>query len=54
LALGFKYKTDFAAGIKRALDYYSGEGVDNHIPLVPEIAMPATTKATARKRANSR
>jgi nucleoside-diphosphate-sugar epimerase len=54
LALGFKYKTDFAAGIKRALDYYSGEGVNNHIPLVPDIAMPATTKATAPLRAHSR
>jgi GDP-L-fucose synthase len=53
-ALGFKYKINFATGIKRALDYYAAARMPEHVPLAPEMPMPAETEATARKRANSR
>ena len=51
MALGFKYEIDFATGIKRALDYYSGAAIAESVPLVPEIPRPAATETNARTRA---
>jgi nucleoside-diphosphate-sugar epimerase len=54
LALGFQHKIDFAAGIKRALDYYSGAAMTESVPLVPEIPAPAATAGTGATRAYPR
>jgi nucleoside-diphosphate-sugar epimerase len=54
LALGFRHKIDFATGIKRALDYYSGAAMTESVPLVPEIPTPAAAEGTATTRAYPR
>ena len=54
LALGFQHRIDFAAGIKRALDYYSGAAMTESVPLVPEIPAAAATAGTVATRAYPR
>jgi hypothetical protein len=51
MALGFKYKIDFATGVKSALDYYSRAAIAASVPIVPEIPRPAAIRTTARTRA---
>jgi nucleoside-diphosphate-sugar epimerase len=53
LALGFQHTVDFATGIKRALDYYSGTGVGESISLVPEIPRGVAKKPALRAKTHT-